>query len=64
MECGIPTAQIHNLLATKYSMTIGFEQVMRVCCKIKGELRRERVPTLTDLGLKETEQEQIEDRIN
>ena len=44
-------------------MKIGFESVMRVCCQIKGELRRERVPTLTDMGLKETEQEQLEEQI-
>lgn len=57
VECGIPTAQIHELLMDKYSFPISFEQVLRLCCQIKGELRKEALPTLTTLGLKETELE-------
>ena len=41
----------------KYSFPIGFEQVLRLCCQIKQEIRKDALPTLTDLGLKETELE-------
>ena len=63
VECGIPTAQIHELLVEKYQFPISFEQVLRLCCQLKSELRREALPSLTDLGLKETELEQAEERI-
>lgn len=37
--------------------------MLRLCCRIKADLRKEALPTLTDLGLKETEMELDEERL-
>jgi hypothetical protein len=44
LECSLPTSQIHDLLVDKYMYKISFEQVKRLCCQIKSELRNERLP--------------------
>lgn len=37
--------------------------MLRLCCRVKSELKKEALPSLSDLGLKETEQELNEERI-
>ena len=36
---------------------------MRLACTIKGHLKREAIPSLTDLGMKETDLELEEERL-